>query len=57
MHTIEIKEVSEGVFDVFMNGFSYAIHRGLSADDAAKRAAAIKVSFERQGERARIIAA
>lgn len=57
MHTIEIKEVAQGVFDVLTNGFSYAIHRGFDAEGAAKHAAEIKAAFKRQGERARIIAA
>jgi hypothetical protein len=54
MHTIEIFESADGVFEVLINGVGYAIHRGLDAEGAQKRAAEIKASFKRQGQRSRI---
>lgn len=57
MRTIEIKEVIEGVFDVLINGVSYAIHRRFDAKNATKRAAEIKASFNRQGQRSRCVSA
>ena len=54
MHHITIRPNEIGTFDVLINAVSYKIHRGLSEDEASRRAIEIKAAFRAQGNRASI---
>ena len=51
MHTIEIRQVANHVFDVLINDFSYRIHRSFAFNSAVRRANEIKKAFSKMGER------
>jgi len=54
MHTITIQQNDTGTFDVLINGFSYRIHRNLTAEKATGRASDIKAEFAAMKQRATI---
>ena len=54
MHTITIQQNGAGKFDVLINGFSYRIHRNLTAEKATERESDIKAEFVAMKQRATI---
>lgn len=52
MHIITIKQNDAGKLDVLINSFSYRIHRNMTEEQAAERAADIKAEFRAMKQRA-----
>ena len=54
MHTITIQQNGAGKFDVLINGFSYRIHRNLTAEKAAEQVSDIKAELMSMNQRVTI---